>query len=163
MTKGIMIFSEHIPWLMELKDRIKEVVFVDENVQFRLFRNLSMESFCFGDAKQEFLYVVLGDMCSNIELGRKIQYIRSRHPYAKIVGVRKASESLEVPEAGKYIYRKKGAMLGEIRVVEENSLESYFRKEVKQLETFAQKVYRLREIQEEQEKERKKNEQEGIG
>lgn len=162
MTKRIMILSEHIPWLMEIKDRIGKVVSgTDESVQFRLSRNLFTASLASADARHEYLYVFLGDMCSKQDLGRQIQYIYSLYPYAKIVGIRKASESLEMPEAGKYAFRKKGILAGNIRVIDEKGLESYFGKELEQLENFAEQVYQLQKI-EIQKKEDKKNEQKGI-
>lgn len=156
MTKRIMILSEHISWLLEIKDRIGKVVSgTDESVQFRLSRNLFTASLASVDARYEYLYVFLGDLCSKQDLGRQIQYICNRYPYAKIVGIRKALESFEMPEVGKYAFRKKGVIVGNIRVIDEKGLESYFGKELEQLENFAEQVYRLHQIEKQK---REKNE-----
>lgn len=162
MTTGMVILAEYTPWLMEMKAKIERIaVCQDKSIQFRLSRNLFTLSLSAEELRHEYLYIVLGDLCTKAELGSQIQYIRNRYPYVKIIGIRKISDDAETPEAGIYSYRKKGVIVGWVQVIEENDLEPFFEEEMKQIEAFAEKVSYQRTLDNERE-EKIKNEQERI-
>lgn len=147
---------------MEIKAKIERIaVCQDKSVQFRLSRNLFMLSLSSEELRHEYLYVILGDLCTKSELGSQIQYIRNRYPYVRIIGIRKNSDDAETPEAGIYSYKKEGIIVGGVQVIEENDLEPYFEEEMKQIEAFAEKVSYQRALDNERE-EKIKNEQERI-